>query len=441
MSLRALVFKPRIRRKITLVLKHLPLQMAYYFGGRGLRPISAYCFFDVPERGPAYLALVARKKKNIAELVRLDDDLRKGRLNVRDMYDSLSSDTRSNLFTCPIQELSTLSKSFNRVGLLRLAGFIRAITLVRTASDAIRKGTDRVDGAVIVEISYNDFCDHILSASSKSTQIDLAGVRRAVASTRRLELEKKVNQFKDTDHPEHECIIYEVKGAKIVLQGPSKRSSDLEHTSDDLIAVVGNVDSLPESVRKAHFLFLAPHNIVSLKKNNAGQKLCDLKWITLSKKWAHKEKRDSAEFIKKQAQIEKDLKFTSRFCPSMVSNVRSAYLESAFNSGSECFLFFLTLRPVELKVRHVDLFLNPFYRDGHSVLGQVDVKLADGWRYSDWHVLKFFGYHEPAQQFSVYKAFLEYPEVKYDSFLKDIVSSPLSEYLAKLEETYRPSAV
>lgn len=441
MSLAGLMFKPRMRPHVIRLLKVLPLDLAYYLGGRSLQPIAAYSYFGLPERGGAYLGVAARKRPELADLLRLDKALREDGLAVGDMYAALRPETRAFLFACPIRDLSAISKPLNRVGMLRLAGFVRAVALLRLGQRLIMDGVAQVPVPLLAEIGGSDYCDHLLAHADVKEHVPHERLSDAVAEVMRPGSFKRLSGYLNPSAEVPERLSRLVRGRRIFLQGPSVRATTLYRGRDDLVGMVGytgNVN-LPSGIEAVDISFLAPHKLFGPRRQEIAKSLSGLKYVILKRRQDTSISPDEKIAAKQKDLDRLDLDLLSNFCQAGYSWIEPKIAFSMLNAGVELFLAMAALSPDKLRLSGFDLFVNPDYQPGYTGMAAKVTQVDGGWRYDNSERLRTFGQHEPSQQFTVYKAFRGDPAVEYDSVLDDIVSRPLSEYLAMLEAAYRPA--
>lgn len=373
-----------------------------------------------------YLKLATERREDLRELFRLG--LQSPDLNGADkpLTEHLSDDALKRLLSWKPEALLGAIKDMSDIGLLRVAAVFRAIVLLRSTLDyfASENGHRKSFEAMILEIIESDVCKAIIDRPEvikANRDILLSEIQDA----RKWSFERKMSVFVG----ESVYATYQnerpLRDKSIKIQGPSNRASDVSNVDTDLIGVVGysGPGSLVAPVKQVDVSIYFLHKLRTLQQEGRLDILDDVGLAVFPHRL-----RDVAEVAEAASNYN-----------CVFSNIQGETGNSRFNAGVHLFLWVLAAGASRVVVTNFDMFINANYPKGYIAFGSKNRSAGreDSWQLDTGARMTGFATHNPSQQYAIYKCFRGYDNVKYDSFLDEIVSHPLSAYLTELERLYR----
>lgn len=405
----------------------LPLALVARLAPSPMRMISFYLAKADSPRALQYLDHLVRISPEVGCLMRLDERLRRGSISGVDLVDSIPSSILRKLNSYKDVHLNDAARAFNRLGCLRLGGALRGLLLIKLVQQRFRSPAKQgweLD-ALLLEVSANDYSRRLFSRPELWEDGLDRQVQDRIELLRCSDMLVKLRVFVDSERlpcGEHEASL---SGLSVLLQGPSRRESNLAGTPCDVVGTIGysGAGSLARLVEGRHVSFYRPYKIRAMIAEGLTERFNDV---------------DLAVVTKRGLGV-LEAQFTPE-CRVACSKVRERFGLGFLNGGTEFLIWLLACDLNRLFVTNVDLFLNPAYPVGYLPSNYQKSHLskdAAQWQTQSWATLMVFGDHEPSQQYSIYKAFHGYDSVVYDSMLDAIVSAPFSAYAEALEDAYR----
>lgn len=410
------------------VVPRLPASLAMRITPSPVWLVSLLLTRDDPAAAVRCLKRLAATSPEIAALLRIDEQLQSGAIPADAIADAMPIPVLQAFVTTGIAPLRHAAKAFNALGCLRLGGALRALVLLRVAAANIASGEDRgwQHEAVLLEIAANDHCARFMARPEVMPEACRTALQEELQAVAGWSLARKVSVLVGQDSPAMPALRARMAGRSLRFQGPSSRSSDLDDTPADLTCVVGysGPGSLARPVDSIGVSLYKKHKIAAMRGDGLLHHMADVQVPVLNPEDLRQERAFYADLIEKYG--------------ASLTNVRWASLNSQMNAGTELFVWMLNCGASSVSVSHLDLFLNRTYPPGYLAGGKAQASRdGPGWQMEEWSQLKSFGYHEPSQQFAIYRAFHPHREVAYDGILDAIVEKPFSAYASALEDGYR----
>ena len=405
----------------------LPLRLAVHLAPSPLRPIHVYLNRDQPATALEYLGVAAEHHPEIRGLLAVDEALQSGAVSGPLAVEAIPNEVFGRLVTCRLEDLHQSARAFNRLGCLRIGGMIRALLLLRLATGHIRDGRDHgwAHDVILLELAQNDYFSVLMERLEKSGDPADRALKAQVQETAGWDLSRKLTSYIDRRAEKSNGHPRSLSGARVRLQGPSKRDSNLANEPVDLVLTMGYLgpDALPRAITGPHGSFYRSMQLQALHYRNELGLLRELEIAVVDQRgW----NRLPLESVAGAAVV--------------CSGVRPEFAFASLNGGPEALIWVLGAGASCVSVSHLDLFLNRAYPGGYYYdAWQKRGLRRDGatWLKGLWTTLADFGAHQPSQQFAIYRSFRQHPEVRYDSVLDSIVAQPFSAFAEALEKTYR----
>ena len=406
---------------------HLPLPVAVRLAPSPLQPIHLYLNRSEPATALEYLRVAAEHRPEIRCLLTVDEHLRSATVSGPSAVEAIPTEVFDTLMTCRLDDLHHSARAFNRLGCLRVGGMLRALLLLRLATGNIRGGRDHgwAHDAILLELGQNDYCAAFLERLAKSGDAAHGALKAQAQGTADWDMPRKLAACIDRSAEKSAGHPRSLSGARVRLQGPSQRDSDLAGEAVDMVFTIGysGPQSLSTAITRAHGSFYRPYKLRAMRSRKQLGCLRELEIAVVTQKgW--------------------NLLPPEAFAGAGIvcSGVRQRFAFGFLNGGVEALVWVLGAGVSSVSVSHLDLFLNRAYPGGYLPSPFQTRGLRDDgatWQTQEWTTLAVFSDHEPSQQFAIFKSFRQHPQVRYDSVLDGIVAQPFSAYAEALENTYR----